>query len=261
MEQVHCEITADGVAELIIDRPEHRNALSKSMTDQMTAHLAMLTRDESNRVVILRSTGQHFAAGADIKELASMDTLQAIAVDFAGCCTALAEFPRPVIGLVQGYALGAGCELVEMCDIVLASDTASFGHPEILLGTMPGAGGTQRLPRLIGFAKALDLLLTGRHMTADEAERCGLVSRVVQAQKLLEEGRNLANSVAALSTEVAASIKKAVRQTAEVPLTVGLREERWAFQKTLSSTDTAEGIRAFLEKRPAKFNQRNVESA
>lgn len=150
----------------------------------MAEQLARLADDTHVRVVLLRAEGEHFAAGADLKEMLGMSAEQARSTDFAGCCAPLGSFPKPVVALVQGFALGGGCELVEMCDIVLAAENAVFGHPEVRVGTMPGAGGSQRLPRLVGMAKALDLLLTGRRMEAHEAERSGLVSRVVPTERL-----------------------------------------------------------------------------
>ncbi|MCA1940084.1 MAG: enoyl-CoA hydratase/isomerase family protein [Caenispirillum bisanense] len=251
---VRCEPHFGGVAELVIDRPAARNALSRALTDAMAAHLARLAADGAVRVVLLRAEGEHFAAGADVKEMLALSADEARALDFAGCCAALGDFPKPVVALVQGFALGGGCELVEMCDVVLAAETAVFGHPEVRLGTMPGAGGTQRLPRLVGMAKALDLLLTGRRMDAREAERSGLVSRVVPADRLLDEGRRVAADMATLSGEVLRTIKRVARSGADLPLEEALRQERAAFHHSLARPDRHEGMRAFLEKRPPRFN-------
>ncbi|HBP0596743.1 TPA: enoyl-CoA hydratase/isomerase family protein [Pseudomonas aeruginosa] len=251
---IRCASHPDGYAELVIDRPAARNALCRSLTDAMAAHLDRLAADAAVRVVLLRAEGEHFAAGADLKEMLGISAEQARATDFAGCCAPLGTFPKPVVALVQGFALGGGCELVEMCDIVLAAENAVFGHPEVRVGTMPGAGGTQRLPRLLGMAKALDLLLTGRRMDAREAERSGLVSRIVPPDHLLEEGRRLAADMASLSGEVLVLIKQAARASASLPMDEGLRRERAAFHHTLSLPDHEEGMRAFLEKRPPRFN-------
>ncbi|MFD2112560.1 enoyl-CoA hydratase/isomerase family protein [Thiorhodococcus fuscus] len=246
---IRCETHPEGYAELVIDRPAARNALCRSLTDAMAAQLERLATDAAVRVVMLRAEGEHFAAGADLKEMLDMSAEQARANDFAGCCAPLGAFPKPVVALVQGFALGGGCELVEMCDIVLAAENAVFGHPEVRVGTMPGAGGTQRLPRLLGMAKALDLLLSGRRMDAREAERSGLVSRVVATERLLEEGRHLVTDMASLSGEVLVLIKQAARSSASLPMDEGLRQERAAFHHTLSLPGRQEGIRAFLEKR------------
>lgn len=251
---IHCAKHPSGYAELVIDRPQARNALCVALTDAMAQTLERLREDSETRVVLLRAEGDHFAAGADIREMLDMSAETARATDFAGCCVALGDFPKPVIGLVQGYALGGGCELVEMCDIVLAAENAVFGHPEISLGTMPGAGGTQRLPRLIGTAKAMDMLLSGHRMDAIEAERCGLVSRIVPPDRLLEEGREYASGLAALSGTVLNSIKKAVRASMEMPLKEGLKLERALFHQTLGLPDRQEGMRAFTERRKPLFN-------
>ncbi len=251
---IRCELLPAGYAELVIDRPAARNALCRSLTDAMAAHLDSLATDAAVRVVLLRAEGEHFAAGADLKEMLGVDAEQARTTDFAGCCTPLGMFPKPVVALVQGLALGGGCELVEMCDIVVAAENAEFGHPEVRIGTMPGAGGTQRLPRLLGMAKALDLLLTGRRMDAREAERSGLVSRVVPTDRLLEEGRQLVADMASLSGEVLMLIKRNARSSASLTMDEGLHQERAAFYHTLSLPDCEEGIRAFLEKRPPRFN-------
>lgn len=244
-----------GYAELIIRRPEARNALSLGLTDAMALHLERLARTDSVRVVMLRAEGEHFAAGADLKEMLHMNAEQARASNFAGCCAALGVFPKPVVALVQGYALGGGCELVEMCDVVIAAENAVFGHPEVRVGLMPGAGGTQRLPRLVGMTKALDLLLTGRHMDALEAERSGLVSRIVPVASLLQEGERVVQDMASLSGDVLALIKRTARLSHEEPLRLGLTSEREAFHHALSLAAKTEGITAFIEKRPPRFNE------
>ena len=255
---IRCDLQPAGYAELVINRPAARNALCRSLTDAMAAQLESLAADAAVRVVLLRAEGEHFAAGADLKEMLGMDEEQARAIDFAGCCAHLGFFPKPVVALVQGFALGGGCELVEMCDIVLAAENAVFGHPEIRVGTMPGAGGTQRLPRLLGMAKALDLLLTGRRMDVREVERSGLVSRVVPTDLLLEEGRKLVADIASLPGEVLTLIKHNARSSANLTLNEGLRKERDAFHYTLSLPDREEGMRAFLEKRPPRFNSLSI---
>lgn len=245
---------SQGYAELIISRPAARNALCLELTEAMTVHLDRLARTDSVRVVMLRAEGAHFAAGADLKEILHMSQDQASATDFAGCCAALGAFPKPVVALVQGYALGGGCELVEMCDVVIAAENAVFGHPEVRVGLMPGAGGTQRLPRLVGMTKALDLLLTGRYMDAIEAERSGLVSRIVPTETLQQEGLRIVQEMASLSGQILALIKRTARLSHEEPLQQGLADERQAFHQTLAWSAKVEGITAFLEKRPPRFN-------
>lgn len=248
-----------GYAELVINRPASRNALCVELTDAMTIHLERLARTINIRAVLLRTEGEHFAAGANLKEILHISKEQACDADFAGCCAALGDFPKPVVTLVQGYALGGGCELVEMSDVVIAAENAVFGHPEIRVGVMPGAGGTQRLPRLIGMAKALDLLLTGRRMDVLEAERSGLVSRIVPTDKLLHEGHRLISDMASLPGEVLALIKRTARLADQEPLHLGLISERVAFHHTLSLSAKTEGIRAFLEKRPPRFNDSDAQ--
>lgn len=245
---------SEGYAELIIRRPEARNALSRDLTDTMALHLERLARTDSVRVVMLHAEGEHFAAGADLKEILHMSAEQARTCDFSGCCAALGSFPKPVVALVKGYTLGGGCELVEMCDVVIAAENAFFGHPEVRVGLMPGAGGTQRLPRLIGMAKALDLLLTGRHMDAMEAERSGLVSRIVPTDSLLQVGLRVVQDMASLSGDVLALIKRTARLSHDEPLRLGLTSEREAFHHALALGAKVEGINAFIEKRPPRFN-------
>ncbi|MGE4370415.1 MAG: enoyl-CoA hydratase/isomerase family protein [Burkholderiaceae bacterium] len=251
---------SQGYAELIINRPAARNALSSELTDALAAHLDRLAVTNSVRVVMLRAEGEHFAAGADLKEILHMSAEQASTTDFSGCCAALGTFPKPVVALVQGYALGGGCELVEMCDVVIAAENAVFGHPEVRVGLMPGAGGTQRLPRLVGMTKALDLLLTGRYMDATEAERCGLVSRIVPNGNLVQEGLRVVQDMASLSADVLALIKRTARLSHDEPLQQGLTKEREAFHHTLTLSGKVEGICAFMQKRPPRFNNHHEDT-
>ncbi|WP_051340950.1 enoyl-CoA hydratase-related protein [Azospirillum halopraeferens] len=246
----------EGVVQVTLNRPEALNALSPALIDALAAALARLDADAAVRVLLLAGAGRHFCAGADVRALAAMPAEQAVRTGFAGCCEALAAVTKPVVAAVHGHCLGGGCELVEMCDVVIAADTAVFGHPEVRLGTMPGAGGTQRLPRAVGRARALDLLLTGRLMDAAEAERAGLVSRVVPAERLLPEALAAAAGIAALSAPVAAMIKAAVRAADDMPLAAGLAVERGLFHRTLTLDDAREGMAAFLEKRPPVFTGR-----
>jgi len=250
---VRIEVGGDGVAELILARPQSRNALNRAMTDEMARHLKAFDEDPAVRVVLLRADGDHFAAGADLKELAGLTFEQAVQMDFTGSCDAMEGFRKPIVTAVQGYALGGACEIVEMSDIVIADENAVFGHPEVRVGTMPGAGGTQRLPRIVGMTRALDLLLTGRQIDAHEALDWGLVSRVVAAGTLLSEARRLAGEMAALPTRVQAVIKAAARATARTTLDEGLRLERDAFHASLAAPEWLEGSSAFLGRRPPNF--------
>lgn len=246
-------VSGDGVAHIALNRPEAFNALSRALTGRLADAVRQLDADPAVRVLLLTGNGRHFCAGADLKEMEGIGAGEALATGFTGCCHELAAAGKPVVCAVQGHALGGGCELVEMCDIVLAADSASFSHPEVTVGLMPGAGGTQRLARATGRHKALDLLLTGRRMTAEEAERAGLVSRIVPADRLEAEALAVARQLAALSGPVLAMIKQAVGTAFETPLRDGLLLERALFHRALALEDGREGMAAFREKRPARF--------
>ncbi len=246
----------ENVATIIIDRPEAMNSLCDQLVLEMSDALNALEGNAEVSVVILTGGATVFAAGADLKEMAGKGFAEAVAENFSGCCTRLAEFELPVIAAVAGYALGGGCELVEMCDIVIAADTAKFGHPEISVGTMSGAGGTQRLPRAIGKHKAMDLLLTGRMMDVEEAERAGLVSRIVPTEELLMTANAVARAVAAYSRPVLKLLKQSVLQSQAMPLNEGLVFERKLFQMTFGFDDRSEGMEAFIEKRKPHFQNK-----
>lgn len=250
---VHVE---EGVAILTLNRPKARNALSDRQILELDQALAAAEQDDAVRVILLTGGAKVFAAGADIAEMEGLTFDEVVRRDFRGCSERLDTCRKPVVAAVAGYALGGGCELVEMCDIVVAADTAKFGHPEITLATMPGAGGTQRLTRAVGKHKAMDLLLTGRFIGADEAERIGLVSRVVPEGELMSEALGLAKRIAALSAAATLKIKAAVLHAATVGMQDGLRFERDRFHLTFASADLREGMRAFLEKRPPRFTHR-----
>ena len=241
------------VATITLNRPKALNALCDGLVEEMNAALNELETDQSVSAVILTGGENVFAAGADLKEMLDNTLQKVVEGNFAGCCTRLADFEVPVIAAVSGYALGGGCELVEMCDIVIAADNAKFGHPEISVGTMPGAGGTQRLPRSIGKHKAMDLLLTARMMDAGEAESAGLVSRVVSRDALLETARSVAKTVASFSRPVLKLMKQSVLQSQAIPLSEGLAFERKLFQMTFGFDDRREGMKAFIEKRKPIF--------
>jgi enoyl-CoA hydratase len=206
---------------------------------------------------VLTGSERAFAAGADIKEMAGKTYMQAYREDFITVgWERLAQCRKPVIAAVGGFALGGGCEVAMMCDIIIAAENARFGQPEINLGTMPGAGGTQRLPRFIGKAKAMDLCLTGRMMDAAEAERAGLVSRIVPADKLLPEAIAVAERIAELSVPIAMMVKESVNRAFETTLAEGVRFERRLFHSTFATEDQKEGMAAFIDKRKPAFRNR-----
>jgi enoyl-CoA hydratase len=205
---------------------------------------------------VLTGSDKAFAAGADIREMVERDFISATASDFIAPWQKIAEHRKPLIAAVAGFALGGGCELAMMCDLILAAGTARFGQPEINLGTIPGAGGTQRLIRAIGKAKAMELILTGRTMDAAEAERSGLVARVVPAAELIEEAVRVGETIAAKSRPIVAMAKDAVNAAYEASLSEGLRIERRLFYATFATADRHEGMSAFVEKRPAIFANR-----
>ncbi len=244
------------VATLKIDRPRALNALCDQLVDEMTSALDVLEANRDVSVLILTGGADVFAAGADLKEMVGKTFVEVVAQNFSGCCHRLGTFELPVIAAVAGYALGGGCELVEMCDIIIAADTAKFGHPEISVGTMSGAGGTQRLPLTIGKHKAMDLLLTGRMMDAKEAELAGLVSRIVHRDELLETARSVAQTVASYSRPVLKLLKQSILQVHAMPLSEGLVFERKLFQMTFGFNDRKEGMEAFIEKRKPRFRNR-----
>lgn len=237
------------VAVLSLNRPEARNALSTPMVRELTDTLGALAEDERIAVVVITGGESHFAAGADLAELVDLDQHSAFLSEFTGCCAALGAFRKPVIAAVAGYALGGGCELVEMCDIVVASQGARFAHPEATLGTMPGSGGTQRLSRLAGKHRAMDLLLTGRVFDVAEAMELGLVSRSVPEGEAGAAARALAQELAANPAPVMMMIKEAVGFASSASLADGLIHERRLFHMSLASDDRKERMRAFLEKR------------
>jgi enoyl-CoA hydratase len=226
------------------------------LTGTLEACLTALDADPAVKAVVLTGAGANFAAGADLKEMLPMTAAQVMASDFTGCCHRLADLGKPVIAAVSGLVLGGGCELVEMCDLVIAADTARFGHPEITVGTMPGAGGTQRLPKAVGKHVAMDMLLTGRVLTAEEALGCGLVSRVVGAERLLDEALAVARQIASFSAPVARMIKEAVNRSFAMPLPEGLALERRLFHLTFALDDRKEGMAAFVGKRRPAFQDR-----
>lgn len=249
---------ADGVATITIDRPEKRNALNGQVRQELVAALDRMQPDEAIRVAVLTGAGEKaFVAGADIGEFAERTPIeQRAAMEGRRVFDALASFPRPVIASINGYALGGGCELALACDLRIAARSARLGQPEVNLGILPGGGGTQRLPRLVGMGRAMRLILTGELIGAEEAERIGLVDEVVDDEDLPRRTRELAASIAKHSPVALKLIKEAVRAAAEMPLTAGLALERELFITAFSSEDRSEGVNAFLEKRPPDFKGR-----
>ena len=232
-----------------LNRPNALNALNAQLIDDMTKALDAFEADDGIGCIVITGSEKAFAAGADIKEMQSKTYMQAYKEDFISKWDRVARARKPVVAAVAGFALGGGCELAMMCDIVIAADTAKFGQPEIKLGVMPGSGGTQRLIRQVGKAKAMEMCLTGRMMDAAEAERSGLVSRVVPADKLMEEALSAAEKIAAMSHPAAAMAKEAINRAFETPLSEGMNVERNLFHSTFALEDRSEGMAAFIEKR------------
>ena len=238
------------VGVITLNRPKLLNALSFGVFREIAAAVDDLEADDKIGCIILTGSEKAFAAGADIKEMQPKTVIDMFSSDFAAIGGArVAACRKPTIAAVSGYALGGGCELAMMCDIIIAADTAKFGQPEITLGTIPGIGGTQRLTRAIGKSKSMDLCLTGRMMDAAEAERSGLVSRIVPADRLMQEAMAMAEKIASMSRPAAAMAKEAINRAFETPLSEGLGVERNLFHSTFALEDRSEGMAAFIEKR------------
>ena len=246
----------DRFATITLNRPKALNALNSQVKHEVTTAAAELDADAGVGASIITGNEKAFAAGADIKEMAGLSFADVFASDFFAAWGKFAATRTPTIAAVGGYALGGGCELAMMCDILIAADTAKFGQPEIKLGVLPGMGGSQRLTRAIGKAKAMDLILTGRNMGAEEAERAGLVSRVVPADSLLEEAKSVAQTIAGMSLSASRMAKEAVNRSYETTLTEGLLYERRLFHSAFATDDQTEGMNAFTEKRSANFTHR-----
>ena len=248
---------ADHVALIRLNRPEALNALSGQLVSELAAAMKAADADEAVRCIVLTGSEKAFAAGADIKEMASKSYVDVLTDDLFGPeIEAIQRIRKPVIAAVAGYALGGGCELAMMCDFIIASETAKFGQPEINLGVIAGIGGTQRLTRFVGKSKAMDMNLTGRFMDAAEAERSGLVSRVVPVDRLLDEAMGAAKKIASKSAIAAMVAKEAVNRSYETTLREGLLYERRAFHALFATEDQKEGMSAFAEKREAQFRDR-----
>lgn len=242
--------TADGVALVTLDRPDVLNALSFDLLDQLADALEALDGDAGCRAIVLTGAGARaFAAGADIKELATQSSASLHAGGRFGAWDRLAAIRTPLVAAVRGVALGGGCELAMTCDMIVAGDDASFGQPEIRIGVMPGAGGTQRLTRAVGQAKAMELILTGRSISAHEAEATGLVTTVVPAEATLDAALELAGRIAAMPPLAVRAAKRAIKDAAERPLSEGLAAERETFFGLFDTDDQNEGMTAFTNKR------------
>ncbi|ORA36988.1 enoyl-CoA hydratase [Mycobacterium aquaticum] len=244
------------VATITLNRPKALNALNSQVMNEVTTAAAELDNDPGVGAIIVTGNDKAFAAGADIKEMAELSFADVYSADFFEQWSKFAATRTPTIAAVAGYALGGGCELAMMCDILIAADTAKFGQPEIKLGVLPGMGGSQRLTRAIGKAKAMDLILTGRTIDAVEAERAGLVSRLVPADSLIDEALAVAETIAGMSLSAARMAKEAVNRAFESSLTEGLLYERRLFHSAFATADQKEGMAAFTEKRAPNFTHR-----
>lgn len=250
------EVT-DHVALIRLNRPEALNAINQEMLRDLAQAISQADGNEKIRCLVLTGSEKAFAAGADVAEMNEKSFATVFSSDYFGPeAEAIGRCRKPIIAAVSGYCLGGGCELAMMCDFIIAADSAKFGQPETNLGIIAGLGGTQRLPRLIGRAKAMDMHLTGRFMDSSEAERAGLVSRVVPAKKLIDEATAAAQKIAEKSTLSVIAAKEAIRHGTETGLSTGLVLERRLFHSLFASADRAEGMAAFLEKREPQFRDR-----
>ena len=256
MSVVLLERPAPGVALLRLDRPDRLNALNMELRETLASHFTELASDDAVRCVVITGDEKAFAAGADVAELAQRTPTDPAFARTRVAWAAIERYRRPIIAAVNGFALGGGCELAMHCDIIIAGAGAKFGQPEVKLGIMPGAGGTQRFVRAAGKFAAMRWLLTGDLLSASEAHRLGLVSEVVAAGEVLTHALEIAARIAALPPLAVAAIKDAVLRGADLPLEAGLRLEGQSFQELFASEDRAEGMRAFLEKRKPEFKGR-----
>jgi enoyl-CoA hydratase len=243
----------DRVGLVTLYRPEALNALNLEMMREVTAVFAEMDADPNVGCILLTGSEKVFAAGADIKEMQPHSYQEMYGLDWFSGWDALSRVRTPIVAAVSGYALGGGCELAMLCDTIIASDSAKFGQPEVKLGVTPGIGGSQRLTRFIGKAKAMDLCLTGRTMDAAEAERSGLVSRVVPTDDLLNQAFEMASTIASMSKPITMMIAESIDRAYETSLAEGVRFERRLFHSTFATDDQKEGMAAFIEKRPPHF--------
>lgn len=248
--------TRGAVGLITLNRPKALNALNATLIEELSCALEVFEGDDAIGAVVITGSEKAFAAGADIREMAEKTFADVYLADLGGAWARVVAARKPRIAAVSGFALGGGAELAQMCDLVIASETAKFGQPEITLGIIPGFGGTQRLTRAVGKAKAMDLILTGRMMGAEEAERCGLVSRVVAPERLLDEALEAAEKIASFPRVAVLAAKEAVDVAQETGLSDGVRFERRAFQSLFATEDQKEGMAAFVEKRKPEFRNR-----
>ncbi len=249
--------TKEKVGLITLHRPKALNALNDQLMNELGQALKSFDQNEAVQCIVITGSEKAFAAGADIAAMANYSFMDTYKEDYiTRNWETIRLIRKPVIAAVAGYALGGGCELAMMCDFIIAADNAKFGQPEIKLGTLPGAGGTQRLPRAISKSKAMDMCLTARMMDAEEAERAGLVSRIVPVDQLLEEALTAANTIAAMSLPVIMMIKESVNRAYETTLSEGVHFERRLFQASFGTEDQKEGMKAFMEKRPAAFKNK-----
>lgn len=246
----------DAVALITLNRPKALNALNSTVLSELRDLLSQIAADNEIGAIVLTGSEKAFAAGADIKEMQPLNFVDVYLSDFLGGWDDVAKNRKPVIAAVSGFALGGGCELAMMCDMIIASETAKFGQPEITLGIIPGMGGSQRLTRAVGKAKAMDLVLTGRMMDVHEAERAGLVSRVVSPERLIDEALEAAAKIASYSRASVYMAKEMVDLAFEVPLKDALKVERRSFQTLFATEDQKEGMAAFVEKRKPAFQNK-----
>lgn len=247
---------SERVGTITLNRPEALNALNSQVMAEVTTAAAEFDADPDIGAIIITGSAKAFAAGADIKEMATLSFSEVFGLDFFADWGKLAAVRTPLIAAVGGYALGGGCELAMMCDVLIAADTAKFGQPEIKLGVLPGMGGSQRLTRAVGKAKAMDMILTGRTIDAAEAERIGLVSRTVPADDLLQEANAVATTISQMSRSASRMAKEAVNRAFESSLSEGLLYERRLFHSAFATDDQTEGMAAFTDKRPPNFTHR-----
>jgi enoyl-CoA hydratase len=249
--------TRGRVGVITLNRPKALNALCAALIEELGQAIDIFEADDEIGCVVLTGSEKAFAAGADIKEMVDRTYMDVYRDDFiTEGWERLAQTRKPVIAAVAGYALGGGCEIAMMCDMIIAADTAKFGQPEITIGTIPGSGGTQRLTRFVGKSKAMDLCLTGRMMDAQEAERCGLVARLVPADKLMDEAMSVAEKIAGLSRPIVMMAKEAVNRAFETTMAEGIKFERRVFHATFATEDQKEGMAAFAEKRKPAWKNR-----
>jgi len=248
--------TRGRVGMIRLNRPQALNALNRTLLRELTAAVDAFEADGAIGCMVITGSDKAFAAGADIKEMVEKTFIDVFFEDFCAASHRVAAARKPVIAAVAGFALGGGCELALQCDLIIAADNAKFGQPEIKLGIIPGIGGTQRLTHAVGKAKAMDLILTGRMMDAQEAERSGLVARIVPLQSLLDEALKVADTIAAMSLPSVIMAKEAVNRAFETSLAEGIRFERRVFHSLFATADQKEGMAAFIEKRPAKFQNK-----